>query len=78
MEIKLDLHIHSERSPDGCMSVAEIVSLARARGLHGAAICDHDAVLPDALEIGDFLVIPGGEVFTLPGHLLWMIVTAPV
>ncbi|MCM1150327.1 MAG: PHP domain-containing protein [Butyricicoccus sp.] len=78
MEIKLDLHIHSERSPDGRMSVAEIVSLARARGLDGAAICDHDAVLTDAPEFEDFLVIPGVEVSTQLGHLLGLFVTTPV
>lgn len=78
MEIKLDLHIHSERSPDGCMGVAEIVSLAKSRGLNGVAICDHDAVLAEIPELEDFLVIPGVEVSTQLGHLLGLFVTAPV
>lgn len=30
MEVKLDLHIHSEHSSDGRMSLDEIVSCARA------------------------------------------------
>ena len=34
MELRLDLHIHSERSFDGCMSLSEIVALARERGLN--------------------------------------------
>ena len=38
MEVKLDLHIHSEHSPDGRMSLDEIVSCARARGLQGVAV----------------------------------------
>ena len=38
MELKLDLHIHSQRSPDGIMTLDEIVSLAKARGLDGAAV----------------------------------------
>ena len=37
MELRLDLHIHSERSFDGCMSLSEIVALARERGLNGVA-----------------------------------------
>ena len=37
MEVRLDLHVHSRRSPDGVMTLEEIVSLARARGLNGAA-----------------------------------------
>ncbi len=78
MEFKLDLHIHSERSPDGCMSVGEIVSLSKSRGLHGAAICDHDAVLPKSPLFEGFLVIPGVEVSTQLGHLLGLFVTQPV
>lgn len=31
MEVRFDLHIHSERSPDGRMSLDEIVARARAR-----------------------------------------------
>ena len=42
MEVKLDLHIHSEHSPDGRMALDEIVACARARGLQGVAVCDHD------------------------------------
>lgn len=29
MEVRFDLHIHSERSPDGRMSLDEIVARAR-------------------------------------------------
>ena len=62
MELRLDLHIHSERSFDGCMSLSEIVALARERGLNGVAICDHDRVLDEVPEFDDFLVIPATEV----------------
>lgn len=78
MELKLDLHIHSAESPDGCMSLEEIVSRCRAAGLQGAAVCDHDrgwTALPDT---GDFLLIPGIEVSTEYGHLLGLFVTEPI
>ncbi len=78
MEIKLDLHIHSERSPDGRMTLEEIVSLAKAKGLNGAAICDHDLALLEAPEFEDFLLIPGIEVSTQFGHLLGLFITGPV
>ena len=78
MEIKLDLHVHSRRSPDGIMTIEEIVSLARARGLHGAAVCDHDLALTDPPRFQDFLLIPGIEVSTQLGHLLGLFVTGPV
>ena len=78
MELKLDLHIHSERSPDGIMPLEEIVSLARARGLDGAAVCDHDLALTGPPRFDDFLLIPGVEVSTQLGHLLGLFVTGPV
>lgn len=78
MELKLDLHIHSAHSPDGCMPVEEIVSRCRAAGLHGAAVCDHDRVLADTPSFDDFLLIPGVEISTEHGHLLGLFVTAPI
>ena len=33
MTIRLDLHVHSQRSADGCMSISEIVAQARKRGI---------------------------------------------
>lgn len=78
MELRLDLHIHSERSPDGCMSLAEIAARARAAGLNGAAVCDHDRTLEEVPEFPDFLLIPGVEVSTEYGHLLGLFVREPI
>lgn len=78
MELKFDLHIHSARSPDGRMTLEEIAARARAAGLHGAAVCDHDLVLTEAPEFPDFLLIPGVEVSTEYGHLLGLFVSSPI
>lgn len=78
MELKLDLHVHSRRSPDGRMTLEEIVALARARGLQGAAVCDHDLALAGPPEFDGFLLIPGVEVSTQLGHLLGLFVAGPV
>ena len=79
MEIRLDLHVHSAFSPDGCMSLEEIVSRARARGLQGVAVCDHERVLTEAILLPeDFLLIPGAEFSTEYGHLLGLFLTAPL
>lgn len=78
MQLKLDLHIHSAQSPDGRMSVEEIVSLCRSRGLNGAAVCDHDHVFAGKTDFPDFLLIPGVEVSTQFGHLLGLFVSQPV
>ena len=78
MELKLDMHIHSVRSPDGCMPLSSITARARAAGLNGVAICDHDLALEDAPVSPDFLIIPGIEVSTQYGHLLGLFVTKAV
>ena len=84
MELRLDLHIHSQASPDGRMPLEEIVQTALDRGLDGAAVCDHDRVLSKAdaaavrLAYPDFLLIPGVEVSTDQGHLLGLFVTEPI
>lgn len=58
MEVKLDLHIHSAHSPDGRMSLDEIVSCARARGLQGVAVCDHDRALTETWDAPGFSAHP--------------------
>ena len=66
--MKLDLHVHSAASADGIMEISEIVSLAKARGLDGVAICDHD-VFYSGDTYGGY-VIRGCEYSTEYGHLL--------
>lgn len=78
MEVRFDLHIHSEHSPDGRMSLDEIVSCARARGLQGVAVCDHDRALTETWDTPDFLLIPGVELSTDQGHLLGLFVTEQI
>ena len=60
----IDLHTHSVRS-DGTNTVTENVALARARGLAGIAITDHDttAGLDEAYAAAgtDLTIVPGIE-----------------
>ena len=82
MPLKIDLHCHSFFSGDGVSSPEQLIDAARAKGLSGFAITDHntcDAVRyltdrglmrPDGLPVNDFLIIPGVEVTTAEGHLL--------
>jgi predicted metal-dependent phosphoesterase TrpH len=72
----IDLHCHSaERSEDASSSLAELAAAARAAGLDGVCVTDHDGFWPrEALEeIGraaGILLIPGCEVNTDSGHAL--------
>ena len=82
MPLNIDLHTHSFFSGDGISSPEDLIAAARAKGLNGIAITDHntcDAVnyllekglmRLDGLPVNDFLVVPGVEVTTADGHLL--------
>lgn len=63
---KLDLHIHSWHSSDGELAVAEIIDIAKAKGLNTIAVTDHNCArgVPEALSYGNQTgvnVIPGIE-----------------
>jgi len=82
MPLKIDLHTHSFFSGDGVSSPEELIAAARARGLHGFALTDHNTcegveylmeeglIRPDGEPVDGFLIIPGVEVTTAEGHLL--------
>ncbi|MBU3666637.1 MAG: PHP domain-containing protein [Chthoniobacterales bacterium] len=82
MTLRIDLHVHSFFSADGVSSPEDLVAAARAAGLNGFAITDHNTceavdymvshgiMRPDGKAVDDFLVIPGIEVTTADGHLL--------
>jgi predicted metal-dependent phosphoesterase TrpH len=70
----LDLHNHTQYSPDSRVLPAHLVARAKAMGLSGVAITDHNAVggvpAAEAAAGPDFLVIPALEVSTKSGHVL--------
>ena len=82
MPLNIDLHTHTFFSGDGVSSPEENIAAARAKGLHGFAVTDHntcDAVAyllekglmrEDGQPVNDFLIVPGQEVTTAEGHLL--------
>lgn len=82
MPFKIDLHTHSFFSGDGVSSPEENIAAARARGLDGFALTDHNTnsgveyllekglMRADGMPVDNFLVIPGVEVTTAEGHLL--------
>ncbi len=79
MKLTLDLHVHSASSFDGRLTPAQIIAAARAAGLDGVAICDHDT-MPDltGVEIpAGFVLIPGIELSTELGHILGLFLEAP-
>ena len=69
MLLKIDLHVHSDRSPDGRSSLPKLISAAKAKGLDGFALADHD-LLSQPMEVDDFLIIPACECSTKDGHIV--------
>jgi len=82
MPFKIDLHTHSFFSGDGVSSPEENIAAAKAKGLDGFAITDHNTndgvtyllekglMREDGMPVDNFLIIPGVEVTTAEGHLL--------
>lgn len=82
VSLRLDLHVHTRVSPDALDVPERVVEAARAMGLNGIAITDHDRGgayrhlcelgLADAsgLPVDGFLVVPGVEVSTNEGHVI--------
>jgi len=89
MAFNIDLHTHTFFSGDGVSTPEENIAVARAKGLHGFAVTDHntcDAITylldkglmrEDGQPVDDFLIIPGQEVTTEEGHLLCIGATIP-
>jgi len=84
-----DLHCHSKYSYDSRAELLDMVQAAKACGLSGFALTDHDSSEGcDALEalglmdpggsaVDGFLIIPGQEITTAQGHLLALGVKLP-
>ncbi len=79
MIVRIDFHVHSERSYDGIMGYDRITELATERGIDAVAICDHDVVFDNEyVNESGVLLIPGTEISTEYGHLLCYFIDAPV
>ncbi len=89
MALNIDLHCHSFFSGDGVSSPEALIAAARAKGLHGFALTDHNTcdgvqylldkglMRTDGQPVDGFLIVPGVEVTTEDGHLLCFGVMLP-
>ncbi|MCW4015195.1 MAG: PHP domain-containing protein [Candidatus Bathyarchaeota archaeon] len=79
MRLKIDFHVHTCYSQDSSISLKQVVSFAKKRGLDGVAVTDHNTVKGALkLKTKEILIVPGIEVSTLEGHLLGINVTTPI
>ncbi len=83
--LRFDLHVHSNFSRDGYDSIDPILKRAKAIGLNGIAITDHNTIeggltgVKRAKALGlDLMVVPGVEVSTAEGHLVALGITKDI
>src|SRR6202789_4226745 len=89
MQLFIDLHCHSRFSADGVAEPEALVAEARAKGLNGFAITDHNTsacvdyfeqhgfLNKEGTPVNGLLIIPGQEITTAEGHLLALGVSLP-
>lgn len=80
MQLKIDIHVHTNHSYDSIIKPEEVVFYAEKRGLDGVAITDHDKI-DCALKMArktNFLIIPGIEISSLNGHVLGLNIQEPI
>ncbi len=76
MKLRLDLHVHTSRSPDAFTDTRDLIEAVRNRGLDGIAVTDHN--MPCSFESDEITVVPGIEVSSLNGHILGLGSKQPV
>jgi predicted metal-dependent phosphoesterase TrpH len=89
MQLLIDLHCHSRFSADGVAEPEALVEEARAKGLNGFAITDHNTsacvdyfekhgfLNKEGTPVNGLLIIPGQEITTAEGHLLAIGISLP-
>lgn len=69
--LKADLHIHSDCSSDGMMSIEQIIDISKKAGLDVIAITDHNRINKRIMRCKTkLLIIPGIEVSCEQGHVI--------
>ena len=70
MTYNIDFHVHTNQSMDGVSSLENLIASAKARGLNGLVVTDHNLCTDvKNYQESDFIVIPGCEISTQIGHI---------
>ncbi len=68
LKLKLDLHVHTNRSSDAFTSPKQLAIICKDRGLDGLAITDHNVLAVDSSD--ELVIVPGIEISTRDGHII--------
>jgi predicted metal-dependent phosphoesterase TrpH len=66
--LKLDLHVHTQVSPDAHTRINDLPMIIRSKGLDGVAVTEHDRFDPPTFD--DVIILPGVEVSSADGHII--------
>lgn len=67
--MKIDFHVHSNTSKDALHSLKHLAVRAKAIGLDGIAVCDHDKMPADDFKLEGLLIMRGIECSAQEGHI---------
>jgi predicted metal-dependent phosphoesterase TrpH len=72
LKLLIDLHVHSVKSGDSCISFDDAVKYCRLNKLDGLAITDHDTLTKPVnyLKIDDLILFSGIEISARGAHIL--------
>lgn len=71
MTVKVDMHVHTSRSPDSLVKVDDLLATCDKRGIDCVAVMDHD-IIEGALELhkqAPERIIVGEEIHTTAGEI---------
>ena len=66
--LKMDLHVHTDRSYDAHTRREDLPAIVKSRGLDGVAVTEHNIFDPPSFD--DALVLPGVEISSRDGHII--------
>ncbi|MFA5793877.1 MAG: PHP domain-containing protein [Candidatus Brocadiia bacterium] len=80
--MRIDCHVHTNYSPDGTLSLANVLRVARQKHLDGLAVTDHNtitgALALKAMAPAGFTVIVSEEIHTAEGEIIGFFLTQPI
>jgi len=66
--LKIDMHVHTEDSPDAHTKINDLPEIIGAKGLDGIAVTEHNNFDPPKFD--NVIIIPGVEISSAEGHII--------
>jgi len=67
-DLKIDMHVHTEGSPDAHTRISDLPEIIIAKGLDGIAVTEHNHFDPP--RFSNVIILPGVEISSAEGHII--------